>query len=284
VSAPAPVATRVRPWTRRFRYGWIVEAALGVVVYFAYDDVRERVAGSAHVALDNARDLIRWEQAIGLYQELRIQRWFIDWGWFLSFWNIYYGTIHFVMPVVALVLLWRRAPARYVVWRNTLLTMLVIGLVMFWLWPLMPPRLMAQRGFVDTAAEFFNFGPQQRVVLVHGVPTAASTAAFGNLFAAMPSFHAGWSTWSALAVLPVLRSRWARALVLLDVVFTVFAIVVTANHWILDAVGGWVVLAVSWALVTTYERWRHPQDWAQAKRRPEPHPVAREIGVGSSQA
>jgi hypothetical protein len=274
----------VRPWTRRLRYGWIIEAGLGVVVYFLYDDVRERVAGSAHVALLNARDLIHLERFVGLYQELWLQRAFIDTGWFVSLWNIYYGTVHFVMPVVALVLLWRRAPERYVVWRNTLLLMLVIGLVLFWAYPLMPPRLMPQRGFVDTAAEFFNFGPQQRVVLVHGVPTAASTAAFGNLFAAMPSFHAGWSMWSALAVLPVLRSRWARALVLLDVVFTVFAIVVTANHWILDAVGGWVVLAVSWALVTTYERWRHPQDWAQAKRRPEPHPVAREIGVGSSQA
>ena len=61
------------------------------------------MAGSAHLALDNARDLIRWEKALGLYQELRVQRAFIDWGWFLSFWNIYYGTIHFVMPVVALV-------------------------------------------------------------------------------------------------------------------------------------------------------------------------------------
>jgi hypothetical protein len=247
---------RVRPWTRRFRYGWLVEAGLGVAIYFLYDDVRERVAGSAHVALDNARDLIQWEKAIGLYQELRIQRAFTDWGGFLSFWNIYYGTIHFVMPVVALVLLWRRAPERYLVWRNILLLMLVIGLALFWAYPLMPPRLMTGRGFVDTAADFFNFGPQQRVVFVHGVPNAASTAAFGNLFAAMPSFHAGWSMWSALAVLPVLRSRWTKALVVVDVVFTLFAIVVTANHWILDAVGGWLVLALSWALVTGYERWR----------------------------
>ena len=246
----------VRPWTRRLRHGWIIEAGLGVAIYVLYDEVRARVSGSSHLALENARDLIRWEKAVGLYQELRIQRAFIDWGWFLSFWNIYYGTIHFVMPVIALVLLWRRAPERYVVWRNILLVMLVIGLAMFWVYPLMPPRLMTGRGFVDTAAEFFNFGPQQRVVLIHGVPTAASTAAFGNLFAAMPSFHAGWSMWSALAMFPVLRSWWAKGLVLADVVLTVFAIVVTANHWILDAVGGWIVLAMAWALVTGYEQLR----------------------------
>jgi hypothetical protein len=254
----------VRPWTRRLRYGWIIEAALGVAVYFLYDDVRERVAGSAHVALLNARDLIHLEKFVGLYQELWLQRAFIDTGWFISFWNIYYGTVHFVMPVVALVLLWRRAPERYIVWRNTLLLMLVIGLVLFWAYPLMPPGLMPQRGFVDTAAEFFNFGPQQRVVLVHGVPNAAAKAAFGNLFAAMPSFHGGWSMWSTLAMLPVLRSRWTKGLVLLDPVLTLFAIVVTANHWILDAVGGWIVLGVSWLLIAAYEKRRHPDDWARS--------------------
>ena len=164
-------------------------------------------------------------------------------------------------------LLWRRAPERYVVWRNILLVMLVIGLVAFWAYPLMPPRLMPQRGFVDTAAEFFNFGPQQRVVLVHGVPNAAAKAAFGNLFAAMPSFHGGWSMWSALAMFPVLRSRWAKVVVLLDPALTVFAIVVTANHWILDAVGGWLVLGVSWLLVAAYESRRHPEAWARARWR-----------------
>ena len=46
----------------------------------------------------------------------------------MAFWNIWYGTIHFVMPVVALVWLYRKAPARYVRWRNTLVLMLGISL------------------------------------------------------------------------------------------------------------------------------------------------------------
>ena len=158
-------------------------------------------------------------------------------------------------------LLWRRAPARYIVWRNTLLVMLVIGLVIFWAYPLMPPRLMPQRGFVDTAAEFFNFGPQQRVVLVHGVPNAAaSRPRSATCSPRCRRSTAGWSMWSALAMLPVLRSRWAKALVLLDPLATLFAIVVTANHWILDAVGGWVVLGMSWLLVAAYERRRVPPE------------------------
>ena len=97
----------------------------------------------------------------------------------------------------------------------------------------------------------------ERVILVHGVPTAASRAAFGNLFAAMPSLHVGWSTWSALAILPVLRRRGLQALVLLYPLITAFAIVVTANHWILDAVGGWVALGLAWVIVVGVERLRY---------------------------
>ena len=250
-----------RPWTRRIRHGWLVETALGVALYFTYDELRSRVSGSATVALAHGYDIVRVERVVGLYQEHRVQQAFIGWPAFLSFWNIYYGTIHFVLPVVALVTLWRRAPVRYVRWRNTLLLMLAFGLLGFWLYPLMPPRLMLHRfGFVDTAAEYFNFGPQQRVVLRHGIPTAASRAAFGNLYAAMPSLHAGWSMWSALALAPVVRRPGLRALVLLYPLVTTFAVVVTANHWILDAVGGWVALALAWLIVVAGERLRAPRD------------------------
>ncbi len=258
--------TTVRPWTRRVPHGWIIETLLGIGLYVGYDELRSRVAGSGRVALDHAYDIVRWERALGIYQEHRIQQAFIGGSAFISFWNIYYGTIHFVMPVVALVTLWRRTPERYVVWRNILLVMLALGLLAFWAYPLMPPRLMPPRyGFVDTAAEFFNFGPQQRVVLVHGVPDSASLAAFGNLFAAMPSLHVGWSTWSALALLSVVRTRWVRVLIVLDPLATTFGIVVTANHWILDAVGGLLALGIAWVLVTGWERWRHPGPAARTR-------------------
>ena len=258
-TAPDPVG--LRPWTRRLRRGGLVEIALGIALYITYDELRSLVSGSATVALAHAYDIVRIERAVGLYQEHRVQHAFIGWPAFLSFWNIYYGTIHFVLPVIALVTLWRRAPQRYVRWRNTLLLMLSFGLLGFWLYPLMPPRLMPLRfGFVDTAAEYFNFGPQQRVVLRHGIPSAGSRAAFGNLFAAMPSLHAGWSMWSALALAPVVRRTSVRALVLAYPLVTTFAVVVTGNHWILDAVGGWFALTVAWLIVVAAERLRAPRD------------------------
>jgi hypothetical protein len=99
----------------------------------------------------------------------------------------------------------------------------------------MPPRLLpASYGFVDTLRVFgglwdFDSGPVAQV---------------SNQYAAMPSLHFAWSTWSALVLFPMLRRRWSRALIVLYPVATTFAIVVTANHYWLDAAGGALVLGV----------------------------------------
>jgi len=246
----------VRPWTQRIRHGWLIELGLGVVVYFGYDALRERVSGTSADALRHAKQIVDAERFFGIYQEHRVQQAFLDWHPFISFWNIYYGTIHFVMPVIALVVMYRKTPARYVRWRNTLLFMLGFGLIGFWLYPLTPPRLMPARyDFVDTAAEYFNFGPQQRIALgANGEPTAAAKAAFGNLYAAMPSLHVGWATWSVLALYPLVRRRWLKVLLCCYPLATIFAIVVTGNHWLLDAVGGWVVLALGYGAAVLLER------------------------------
>lgn len=245
-----------RPLSSRIRGGGLLELAGAIALYLAFDDLRDRVMGSGRVALAHGRDVVRLERAVGLYHERALQQSVLGSHAFLSWWNIYYGTIHFAMPVFALVVLYRRAPARYVRWRTTLVALLGVGLLAFWAYPLMPPRLMpAPYGFVDTAARFFNFGPQQPVHLsAAGIPDAASVRNFGNLFAAMPSLHVGWATWSAFALLPLTRRRWLKIALLCYPFVTIYAVVVTANHWFLDALGGWVALAVAYGLVLVGER------------------------------
>jgi membrane-associated phospholipid phosphatase len=249
VAAGTTSPARPGPWSRRVRRGWALELLAGVVIYLVYDWLRDKTTGTSAAAYRHALQIVDAEKFLGLYHEYSIQQAFLHVDWFMAFWNIYYGTIHFVIPVVALVWLYRKAPARYVRWRNTLVLMLGISILGFWWYPLMPPRLMpAHFGFVDTAAHYFNFGPQVRVHLgPNGQPSAAAVRAYGNLFAAMPSLHVGWSTWSVLAVWPLIRRTWAKALWVLYAVSIFFCIVVTANHWILDAVGGWVVLALGYA-------------------------------------
>jgi membrane-associated phospholipid phosphatase len=67
-----------------------------------------------------------------------------------------------------------------------------------------------------------------------------------NQYAAMPSMHIGWSTWCALALLPVLRRRWTKALAVGYPLATLFCIVVTGNHYWIDGIGGLLCLGAGY--------------------------------------
>ncbi len=121
------------------------------------------------------------------------------------------------MPVIALVAMYRKTPTRYIRWRNTLLFMLVFGLVGFWLYPLTPPRLMPPHyGFVDTASGSSTSGRSSRS---SSTPTASRPRPrrrrSGTCTRRCPASTSGWSTWSALALLPLCGRVWLKVLVCL---------------------------------------------------------------------
>ncbi len=242
------VLTR-RP-TERPHLRWWREAVYVAVFYVVYSAIRNQF-GSASVspsnALRNAELVIEAERDLGLFFELRLQEVFLGVGWFLRAWNIFYGTFHFVVTPAVMIWLYVRFPARYRVWRTILAWTTGLALVGYALFPLMPPRLLDAGGefgarmgrypFVDTLEE------------VGGLWSFSSggMAAVSNQYAAMPSLHVGWALWCLFALYPVLRSWWARATLLAYPVVTCFAIIVTANHYWLDAAGGAVVLGVGWS-------------------------------------
>lgn len=67
-----------------------------------------------------------------------------------------------------------------------------------------------------------------------------------NRYAAMPSMHVGWTTLGAIALAACLP--WRRvgyAIATIRNVAIVTTVIVTGNHYWLDAVAGWAVIAVS---------------------------------------
>ena len=70
----------------------------------------------------------------------------------------------------------------------------------------------------------------------------------------MPSLHFGWSLWCAVALVTYARSRTVRALGVVHSVITLFAIVITANHYLLDALGGALVFVAGHTTASTFER------------------------------
>ena len=191
-------------------------------------------------ALTNAKRVVRLERWTGLYHELALQRDFLHDRSLIRLCDDFYGTLHFVVTIAVLLLLFFWFPTKYRAWRNTLALTTGLALIGFYFFPLMPPRLLPPSyGFVDTLQTVgglwnFSSGPVNDV---------------SNQYAAMPSLHTAWSVWSACALASMLRPRWARVLVFVYPAFTIFAIVVTANHYFADAVAGLFLLAFS-ALVT----------------------------------
>src|SRR6188472_1877667 len=99
VAARASTESTVVP-TLRLR--WWREVAIVASFYGIYSLVRN-LFGSASVspdhALAHAQEVIRIERALGLFHEQTVQHWFLGWSWFMWFWNVFYGTFHFVVTI-----------------------------------------------------------------------------------------------------------------------------------------------------------------------------------------
>jgi hypothetical protein len=234
--------------TRRLR--WWRELLYVLAFYGVYTLVRNRgLDPDAHVqAYHNALRVIRAEQWLHSFHEAWVQHLFYPSAkWFLKFWNVYYGSAHFIVTVIAIVWLFRRDPRRYPLWRNTLAFTTGLALIGFAFFPLMPPRLLDMAPPLG-GGRHFHFVDTLQVVGGLWSFDSGTMQKISNQYAAMPSLHFGWSSWCALVLYPLVRRRWVKALVLAYPFLTLFAIVVTANHYWLDAAGGAVVLAIGFAL------------------------------------
>jgi hypothetical protein len=246
----------------RLHLRWWKELLIVGTFYLVYSMVRNQF-GSAAVgwpeAYDNARTVIDLEKAIGLYQEARIQDLFLEWTPFIQFWNLFYGTFHFVVTAFVLFWLYVKFPWDYPRWRSIGLATTGLALVGFSLFPLMPPRLLGScgvygacipdSGFVDTVTQVgglwsFDSGAGQKL---------------SNQYAAMPSMHFGWSLLCFIILWPRIKNPVGRALIAAYPWLTMFAIVVTANHFWLDAVGGALALGLGYVVGTIYWQLRSRQ-------------------------
>jgi hypothetical protein len=271
-AAPAPPGERrADPVLRGLR--WWREVIYIIVIYLAYSSVRNLFGSgdggpsTAGPAYDNAVRIIDIQRWMGLYFEPDVQDWYLGLpaDGFIRLWNIFYGLAHFVVPSLVLIWLFRRFPTRYRVWRNTLALTTILALVGFASFPLMPPRLMDDPGIYggcqiyaegEVLPEQAGEAPCDRYGFVDTIAVHGGWASFGsdemasvsNQFAAMPSMHIGWSTWVLLTVVPLARRWWSRALAVAYPMVTLWVIVVTGNHFWLDAVGGLACLAAGYAL------------------------------------
>jgi hypothetical protein len=237
---------------RRLRDGrvlyWWVELLAIAGFYGVYSATRDASGAHPMRAFDDAKRIISIERHLRIFHEATIQRWALHFTPLIISANYFYGSLHFIVTIGVGVWLFRKYSDDYPRYRNTLAITTALALVGFTVFPLMPPRLLGHyglpSGFVDTLQRYptpwsFESGPVARV---------------SNQFAAMPSVHIAWSTWCALALVPRLKRRSQRILAAAYPFFTLTVIIITANHYFLDAVGGLVILSIGFALGNRFTR------------------------------
>ncbi|WP_203416772.1 phosphatase PAP2 family protein [Jiangella ureilytica] len=245
--APAPVAPHtpsdyIRWALRRVRTPrrpvLIVEMVILAAVYGIYSLIRNSVPDDQARAMANSVQVWTAEQSLNIDFELWLNHTVHAVEWLTVTINYFYVFLHFVVTGAVLVWLFLRHPGRYRAARTVLAVTTALALFGYYLFPLAPPRLLPSGLFYDTVALHETVGAL----------TSGDLQNLSNQYAAMPSMHAGWSMWCGIAIVMFARRHWVKVLGVLYPLATVLVITATANHYVLDAVGGWATLAAGFAL------------------------------------
>jgi hypothetical protein len=229
------------------------QVALFAAAYYGYRLVRGMVDGRAATAFENARNLIDVERALGIFVEPTMQAWTSGSHFLLDAASWVYINAQTTVTVSALIWLYLFRNASFYFVRNMMVVAMGVALVGYMVFPTAPPRFFPEWGFFDSVADFT------------GVRSDSVTAnALFNPYAAVPSMHVafalmiGWPL-AKLVKWPALRVFWFAYPFLVTIV-----IVVTANHFLADAILGAMTAGFA-AYTAAWMARARPAAWAFAR-------------------
>jgi hypothetical protein len=235
--------------------GWSVlgvQVVLMVLAALCYFGVRGLTRSSADPADENARHILSVEAELFLDHEQWLQETVIGHDWLVDLANWVYMYGHW--PVIAVTLGWLfvRAPDRYWLLRNAMFASGAIGLVIFALLPVAPPRLGILE-IVDTVTERTE------------VYRTLQPPGLINRYAAMPSLHFGWNLILGVVLWRATRNRLVRTFAVTMPLAMGFAVVATGNHYVLDILGGAVVALTGLAIALRLPAFIPVPAWARPR-------------------
>jgi membrane-associated phospholipid phosphatase len=157
-----------------------------------------------------------------------------NWVYIWGHWPVIIATLGW--------LAWRHSEV-FLRMRDAMLISGALGMVIFVTYPVAPPRL-AGLGLVDTVTQSSN---SYRVL---------QPPAFTNQYAAMPSLHSGWDLLVGIAIVTAASSVMLRTIGVLMPILMALAVVLTANHYLLDVVAGVTLVLIGHAGALALERRR----------------------------
>jgi len=219
------------------------ELAIFAGAYLTYFGVRAITQGDLARALDNASGIIDFERWAGIAVEGQVQDAFLSSSALVDIANAVYMYGHWPVIIASGIVLFRFRPEHYYRMRNVILLAGAVGLVIFALFPVAPPRL-TDLPLVDTvtreASGYRQLMPPSLV----------------NEYAAMPSFHAGWNLLIGIVVFQAFRQWWMRGFAVASAGGMLIAVVATANHYLVDVAAGVGIVLLSMLVLRTLEHRR----------------------------
>jgi hypothetical protein len=226
--------SRIEPMARA--WGWLRRrdglAQILIVVggFQVYEALRHAMQPNWPLAFANAARVESVERWGHFAWEQSVQRIFLGMPHLVQAMNAFYFVGHFVLTGLFFTWLYFRSREGFRSVRNAFLIATAISLLIHWLFPTAPPRLV---GLTDTLHAFSGID----IGSPHSSP-------FSNPVAAVPSLHAGFALGVAYGVVKFARRTWVRALGVVYPGVVVLTIVVTGNHFILDAIAGMLVMTI----------------------------------------
>jgi hypothetical protein len=215
--------------------------------------------GTPARARSNAVDLIQLERHIGIFIEPRWEEFVLPHEWLVDISNVVYFWGHAPVLAVFFLFLYIRRPksdgARkaYQTFRTGFVVAELTGMAIYVNFPVTPPRLMGERwGFTDTLA-------------LRGGDPYTEGDLLVNTFSALPSLHFAWVVLVAVALIRL--NRWLFPLAIVLPFASVCSIVVTANHYIVDAAGGGLVATFALVVAAVFTDQRIGRLWQRIRLR-----------------
>jgi hypothetical protein len=209
---------------------WPREIAGGLAVFAVYCLVALDSDGRHARAVDNGAALLRLEERARLAIEAPLNAWLSRHQMLATLANYEYALVYVFAAFGVLFWIGLCRPHGYRAARTSFVLINLLGIGCFALFPVAPPRLLGDPQFTDTVLLGDTWGSW-----------GSSLVSESNQLAAVPSLHVAWAVWVCSALARVRARRSARALSIGHVALTVVVIVVTANHYWLDAVAGYLV-------------------------------------------
>lgn len=248
VEPVAPQSRLIRFLTGHHIKRGAIELAFLGVLYVGYSASRLLASNDFAPARGHALDILTFEKSWRIDVESWLNDKFVQYDWLGVFGSYWYATTHYIVTVVVLIWIYRRSAGEYVTARRSLVLATVVGLVFYLTMPTAPPRLI--EGMYVDVMSFYSYAGWW------GADASAPKGLGGmtNELAAFPSLHAGWALWVALVLIRAGVPKIVQGLGLFYAAMMTIVIIGTGNHWVLDAVVGWIVVLAAFGVVIAWER------------------------------